>query len=164
MILKIDKNFKILIVEDSEIKWIDIEKVLLEFGFLNSNLNRVGNIIGAEEMISKGSWDLMILDISLDLMDQISEANQGAHEVLGGLSIANKMYLLGKEVPTIIVTAFDAFPSKGIRSGYVQILSIEEVNRRAQEMLDSAYIGYVQYGEKDWQSRLNKLLKEVLIK
>jgi CheY-like chemotaxis protein len=152
-------NPHVFVVEDSQSKWRDIKHLLAEENIGEEHIALAQTLVQAEDMIFERAWSFMILDVSLDIAK--SKNGHGGHDVLGGLRLAQKMHLLGCEVPTIIVTAFDAFPaSESYREG-VQILGLAEVNDRAQAVLGNKYVGHVRYGDPDWKKQFKELLKKV---
>ncbi len=141
---------KILVIEDTDRKWNDIRDAL---GFIGAKeVRRAATIEDAENLIEL-NWDLVVLDISMDIRASKAGPKEGGHDPTGGLKVAAKMYYLGCEAPTIILTAFDAFPSRlrGAQIGNV-ILGLEEVERRAREQLGAAFVGCVKWDSPDWRS------------
>lgn len=141
---------KVLVIEDTDRKWSDIRDALGSIG--TKDVHRASTIEDAENLIEL-HWDLVILDISMDIRASKAGPREGGHDPTGGLKIAAKMYYLGCEAPTIIVTAFDAFPSRH-RSAQIgnAILGIEEVERRAREQLGTAFVGCVKWDSPGWSS------------
>jgi hypothetical protein len=94
----------------------------------------------------------------MDITKSTAGPKLGGHATLGGLNIATKTFLLGREAPTIIVTAFDSFQeTKAERGGY-DALGLEDVERRARDILGSAFIGCVRYGDMNWEQQFIELL------
>ena len=141
---------RVLVIEDTDRKWNDIQSRLAEFGV--SDPMRASTIEEAESLIEQ-DWDLVVLDISMDIRASKSGPKEGGHDTTGGLKIASKMFYLGCEAPTIIVTGFDAFPSR-LRGGVEGnvILGLEEVEERARDQLGDAFIGCVKWGRPGWEN------------
>jgi CheY-like chemotaxis protein len=150
-------NAQILVIEDSSSKWEEIEKVVRNVA-PTAEIFHCATLVDAEAKIGQFDWDLVILDVSMDLTSSAAGPRHGGHDPLGGLRVANKMFLLGREAPTIIVTAFDAFPAGEPRRGVTEILGINDVESRATEVLGNAFLGNVHYGDADWEQKLTDLV------
>jgi hypothetical protein len=154
---------KILIVEDSDSKFVELDALISSISEGSVFSRRATTVTDAEAMIESEEWSAIVLDISMDITKSATGVRLGGHATLGGLSIATKMYLLGREVPTIIVTAFDSFQAvETERPGY-EALGLEDIERRATEILGEAYLGCVRYGDPGWEARLLRYLKDVML-
>ncbi|PCI39890.1 MAG: hypothetical protein COB46_07870 [Rhodospirillaceae bacterium] len=153
---------RILVIEDSEDKWKYVDRLLRSLNKENLTFVRATTVVDAETKVSENNWDLIVLDISLDITASASGPKGGGHATLGGLNIANKMFLLGYEAPTIVLTAFDTFPSAQGHQGGTEILGLEDVSARASDLLGTAFLGCIRYGADDWQELFLKLAEEAL--
>jgi CheY-like chemotaxis protein len=153
-------NKRVLVVEDSEVKWREISKLLSSGNSLGVFVQRAATMEEANGHISSGNWDLILLDISMDIRSSATGPRAGGHDTIGGLKIAERMFYLGKDAPVIIVTAFDAFPSGAARGSAV--LGLEDVVRSASDLLGELLIGYVRYGSEGWSRALRDLVDGVL--
>jgi CheY-like chemotaxis protein len=153
----------VLVVEDSDAKFASLEALINSTfdGAIKSE--RAATITDAEVKIASGHWALLLLDISMDITKSMAGPKLGGHATLGGLNIANRMFLLGLEVPTIIVTAFDMFQETKVELSGYDSLGLEDIERRAASILGSAFIGCVRYGDPGWQASLVKYLKRVIV-
>ena len=143
-----------LVVEDSDGKYTEIRDVLLNTLPSRCHVIRAATIMEAEQLICVHNWKIVILDVSMNITQSRSGAKQGGHDTIGGLKIARKMFLLRREAPTVIVTAFDSFPSGEIQRNRREILGLEDVQARALEILQDAFVGCVRYGSADWKNEL----------
>lgn len=150
---------RILIIEDSEAKFDAVLNVVQRVASPSALIERSATLTAAEERVSKEEWDLVVLDVSMDISASNAGPLRGGHATLGGLGIARKMFLLGRDVDTVIVTAFDAFQSTVAIGGAVEILGLEEVEANAKDILGEKFIGCVRYSESGWAERLEALLK-----
>jgi hypothetical protein len=152
-------GLRILVIEDTDRKWNDVRDELTALGA--SDIVRASTIEEAEGLIEE-SWNLVVLDISMDIRVSKSGPKEGGHDTTGGLKIASKMYYLGCEAPTIIVTAFDAFPSRlrGGKTGSV-ILGLEEVEARARQQLGEAFIACVKWNSPGWRAEFSEHVLKV---
>jgi CheY-like chemotaxis protein len=155
------KEIRILVVEDSDAKFAELETLLKSAGYKGIVSERAATITDAEFKIESEEWFAIILDISMDITKSAAGPRLGGHATLGGLGIATKMFLLGREAPTIIVTAFDSFQAiQSERAGY-EVLGLEDVERRAADTLGKYFIGCVRYGERGWQEKFIKYLEAI---
>ena len=152
------KSISVLIVEDSDAKCGKLEAILRQCLGPDAVIVRAATVNDAEAKLEASVWNLVLLDISMDITSSTKGPKLGGHATLGGLSIATKMYLLNREVPTIIVTAFDAFEAiEGGRRRYS--VGLEELERRAKDTLGESFIGCVRYGAGNWDEELRRFLR-----
>lgn len=151
---------RILAVEDNETKWSRVETVLRQ-GLGDVEIVRARDLRNAERLVEEGGWDLLILDISLDIRAGAGRGGRGAHDYTGGLKVAGRMFYLECEVPTIIVTGFDTFPSAASSAGDDVILGLEDVGRQAKKFLGDHLLGAVRFGSAGWAPDLIRLLERV---
>lgn len=74
------------------------------------------------------------------------------------MKIAGVMYYHECEIPTIIVTGFDAFPTMTSVSGHEVILGVQDVDRQARKLLERHLLGVVRFAQPGWDLELLKLL------
>ena len=153
---------KILVVEDSDSKWNEIDILLNELCGENKEIVRAKTMVDAETLAISCEWTLLVLDISLDITASATGPKHGGYDSLGGLRVANKMFLLEKEAPTIIVTAFDAFPTGKLQRGRSVILGLEDVREKASSLLGESFLGCVRYGDPEWKEAFNQLAEGVI--
>src|SRR5689334_9087406 len=102
----------LLIVEDDNGKFADVMSILMsQFSecIKEYRVERADTVVMAEQLMSRGSHDLVILDISMNIDRGSLGPMRGGHANLGGMDIIEKMYLLELERPTILLTGFDYF-------------------------------------------------------
>lgn len=152
---------RILVVEDSNTKWDSIHRVCLSECPEPISVVRAKTMEEAHEKIDEEDWDLILLDISMDIRSSSANNQAGGHDTIGGLKIAERMFLLGFDIPTIIVTAYDAFPATTVGDGV--ILGLDDVAKTASEYLKSSYVGSVRYSDEDWEGQLATQLRKVIV-
>lgn len=150
---------RVLAIEDSDAKWARVEPVARGALPRNAEIVRVGDLFQGERLVEQPGWDLLLLDISLDIKSGGSHGGRGAHDYLGGLKIAGRMFYNECEIPTIILTGFDAFPSGRSGGDADVILGREDVEREARRFLRSHLLGTVRVGAGDWAKELTLLLE-----
>ena len=140
---------RVLIVEDSESKYSAILELVRDV-CPKCEIARAATVIEAEAAVTEQKWDLVVLDISMDIApSRLGHRSRGQANI-GGLGIAQKMFLLNCESPTIIVTAFDSF-STATMGGSGEIVDFDEVRRRALQYLPDSLCACLQYNSPDWK-------------
>ena len=155
-------NKNILIIEDSDAKWREIDGLIHSTIKTKLTTLRASTMEIAKQEIEKGPWDLILLDISMDIRASNTGPRAGGHDATGGLKIAERMFYLRHEAPVIIVTAFDAFPSDEKRQG--TMLGIQDITREASRLLGDWLVGWVRYGDPEWAQNLSEKIREVILK
>lgn len=146
---------KILVVEDSEPKWLRIDEIIR--GVLPAaEIERARDLFEGERAIAARGWDLLILDMSLDIRADAGRAG-AAHDYVGGLKILGKMYYDELEVPTIIITGFDSFPTVRTNGDGV-MLGLEDVEAEASRQLGDHLVGTIRHLSEGWEERFQAML------
>lgn len=146
---------KILVVEDSEPKWLRVVEIIRGV-LLAAQIERARDLFEGERAIAAGGWDLLILDMSLDIRADAGRAGS-AHDYVGGLKILGKMYYDELEVPTIIITGFDSFPTVRTNGDGV-MLGLEDVEAEASRQLGDHLVGTVRHLSEGWEDRFRAML------
>lgn len=146
----------VLVVEDGDDKWTDVARAVREV-LPGASLRRARDLFEAEKALDEIAWDLLVLDVSLDIRAGGGRAG-AAHDYVGGLKILGRMYYNELEIPTIIVTGFDSFPS--VRTnGHGVMLGLEDLQREASHYLAGNHIGTVRHGPETWANEFRSLLR-----
>jgi CheY-like chemotaxis protein len=156
-------EIRILVVEDEDAKYADVVAVLESLqleGVLE--LLRAKNAIEAESILERGGLSLMILDISLNISPGSLGPLRGGFANLGGLSVAERMYMLGQSLKAVVVTGFDYFPTVSARQGNVDLVSLKDIETRAAKAFGKDYFGCVRYGVDGWEGRLARCVVEAI--
>jgi hypothetical protein len=148
---------KILAIEDNDTKWARVEGVMRE-RLGDFDLTRASDLHDAEVAIDSGGWDLLILDMSIDIRTGAGRGGHGTHDYTGGLKIASRMFYNECEISTIIVTGFDAFPTGAAVAEDDVIFGLEDIGRQAQKHLGEHLLGTVRFGSQDWELQFVTLL------
>lgn len=151
---------RVLAIEDNDAKWSRIESVLRS-SLGHFELERACDLHNAELLVEKGGWDLLILDMSIDIRSGAGRGGRGTHDYTGGLKIASRMFYNECEVPTIIVTGFDAFPTGAAVAEQDVILGLEDIQRQARKHLGDHLLGAVRFGAQEWDKHLKLLLQRL---
>jgi hypothetical protein len=148
---------RILAIEDQDAKWERVRQVVVD-ALPCCSIERVRDVYDAERLVVEGRWDLVILDISLDI--RTGGKGRIAHDYTGGLQVAGRMYYEDSSIPTVIVTGFDSYPTGGAAHEQEVILGSEDVQRQAKKFLGEDYLGAVRYNSPNWEDSLAQVLKE----
>lgn len=152
---------RVLAVEDSDVKWRDMEKALSPVLPGSTEMVHVGDMVSARDAIYKERWDLLLLDVSLNV-NPGSGHRHGGQEFTGGLTLASRMRYRRKEIPTIVVTGFTTFLSAKPESELDVVLGLEDVEREMRRYLGDHIVGVVRYGAEGWEGELTSYVKRVL--
>jgi CheY-like chemotaxis protein len=147
---------RILAVEDNDQKFEQVATIIQDAMPL-AILTRAADLFEAERAIEQDHWDLLLLDMTLDLKRGGARRQGTAQDYTGGLKIIGQMYYNGDILPTIIVTAFDSFPAPR-NDGNGVVIGLEAVEREAKRRLGNRLIGIIRFGPDQWEAKLRELL------
>lgn len=147
---------KILAIEDNDDKFNRVAE-LTTIACPSSSLARACDLFEAERMIEEPGWDLLLLDMTLDLKRGGAIRPSSAQDYTGGMKIIGQMYWDELVVPTIIITAFDSFPASR-EDGNGAVIGLEAVEGEARDKLGDLLIGTVRHGPDGWEEELLALL------
>ena len=142
-----------MIIEDNDSKLNHLRQ------FCEENLNdyevedRRSYNSALSEVIHNGkSYDLILLDVSMNTYDISPEVSDGEQEPLAGSNILRFMKLRKIKVPVIVVTMYESF---------VDGIKIDKLDEGFREKYNEFYKGFVYYSlrNEDWMSRLKELIK-----
>ena len=150
----------LLVIEDSDPKWERMEAVLAKILSPMPHIVRATDQMSGNTEIMKKGWDLVLLDMSLDIRRTPGRLGQGGHDYTGGLKIAGRMFYNRCEAPTIIVTGFDNFPTGRSGHNLDVILGLDDIERQARQYLGCYLIAIIRYAEPGWERRLIGHLEE----
>lgn len=145
----------ILFVEDVDSKFEDVSAVVVDAIGGDHIIARVTNLNDAEDSLDSGEFDLIVLDLSVDINSNGSVQGNG-HATLGGLDVMERMSLLKNSNPVVVVTGFDSFQDPDRFNN--AIMNLADIDRLATDWLGSSYIGCVRYGSGNWSRQLARLL------
>ncbi len=151
----------VLAVEDEDSKYLEIEAVLKKLS-KTITLHRAKTVRDADAALDKNLPELLLLDISMNISSGSLGPLRGGYANLGGMDVAERLYLFGRSVPTVLITAFDYFPSAGHRAASSEMLSLANIEKRARVIFGADYLGCVRYAKDGWQEMLIKNVSGVL--
>jgi CheY-like chemotaxis protein len=147
---------KILVIEDNDDKFERVS-VVAKAALPAASLARACDLYEAERAIDEEHWDLLLLDMTLDLKRGGARRVGTAQDYTGGLKIIGQMYYDDRLIPTVIITAFDSFPMSR-SDGNGSVVGLESVEIQAQSRLGDLLIGTVRHGPDNWENELRTLL------
>ena len=142
---------RILVVEDDKIK---IEKLQSFFSSLDVTVKESYHN-GLKTLVdSQGSFDLLILDMTIPLWEKGGNDLSGSFEQFGGERILREMRRRKLHTPTVLVTMFDIFALE------IGNLTFAELDNRFREQFSDFYLGAVFYNASDdsWKIDLRSLI------
>lgn len=152
---------RVLVVEDSDVKWRDMESAIGPFLPETTELLHVGDMVSARNAIYNQRWDLLLLDVSLDINPGGGD-RRGGKAFTGGVTLASRMRYLRKEVPTIVVTGFTTFLSAKPENEPDVVLGLQDVEREMRRYLKDHIVGVVRYGADGWRDELTGHVRRTL--
>jgi len=147
---------RVLVVEDNDSKWSRLREVVEGALPPETLLVRACDIFEANLRIEEGGWDLLLLDMTLDLR----RGGRSLPDYTGGLKVIAKMYYDDMLVPTLIVTGFDSFPTSRSNGDGV-VLGLEAVEYEARRHLGDLLKGTIRHGPEGWDRILHFMLLEL---
>ena len=144
----------VLIVEDSDKKFEAVSQCVKQAHF-GCEVVRASTMVEAEKLILTRIWSLIVLDVSMDIAPSRYGPKVRGQANVGGLAIARKMFLLDKEAPTIIVTAFDSFTAPGAGASRSEILGFEEY-------LPSSLVACLRYNVDGWRRSMMEAVQKAI--
>lgn len=154
---------KIILVEDNPEKALRICSIIHETT-LNAKVKTCASLTSAMETIEAEKFDLLVLDISMDIMASGNGFLADNHDMLGGLRFAKELYLNENELATIVVTAHESFvEKKGPKAKISSFMSVTQLSEEFNDLLDELFIGAVRYEKDGWKLHLRSLIKKAMI-
>ena len=153
-------NPKIVIVEDSSEKAQRLEDVVSSV-LPSADLEIARSLTDAFYTIRKSKFDLLVLDISMDIVGRSQDMLRENHDMLGGLRFAKELFLYELDLPTIVVTAHDSFIEKNAsKSTISSFMSISQLSVEFDKLLGSKFLGCISYQKEGWKSKLQRTISE----
>ena len=148
----------VLMVEDVDSKFDDVSACVRGAIELDIELCRATHLNEAEDQVMSRRWDLLILDLSMDITSVASIDLHSGHATLGGLDVLERIALLKIDLPTILVTGFDSFQDPDrFENAIMNLRDVDEMGRR---LLSKNYWGCVRYGLEGWELQLRNALRD----
>jgi CheY-like chemotaxis protein len=148
---------RILLVEDDDPKRERICE-FLKGRFASAHIELARSVRSAVSCLRAGMPDLVMLDMSLPTFDVGPEESGGRPQGFGGLELLRYMDRFKIAVPTIVVTAYEAFFSED-RKG----IKLDTLSSDLEGKHPLTYVGLVYYNSiyGGWEDQLNSILDRV---
>ncbi len=145
---------KIIIIEDDKIKIDRLRDFLISSDITIKESFQSGML---ELKNNFEEYDLLILDMTIPLWEKGNNDLGGNYEQFGGEKILREMKRRKLNIPTILFTMFDVFPTK---EGNI---TFEEINLIFKKEFLDFYIGAVFYNanEDNWKNEMSNLISEI---
>lgn len=146
-------NKRLLIIEDNEPKLNRLRQFCTDCLQGYDIEDRRSYNSALSEVVHHGrSYDLILLDVSMNTYDISPEEADGEQEPLAGSNILRFMKLRKIKVPVIVVTMYESF---------VDGIKIDKLDEGFREKYAEFYKGFVYYSlrNEDWMNRLRELIQ-----
>lgn len=148
---------RLLIVEDDENKRTQLT-AFISVRFPEADISTARSFQSGLRQIVTGSFDLIILDMSMPTFDVGVDEDGGRPQVYAGREILRQMDRRKIVVPVVIVTQFETF-GEGDAS-----LTLQQLAAQLKIAHPHTYFGAVYYNAayEDWKEELAKKLEAVV--
>jgi CheY-like chemotaxis protein len=154
------RRLSVLIVEDVDHKFSEVEAALQLAVNQSIAVTRAKTLVEADQFVRDGQWDLVVLDISMDIAPGSSGSAREGHANLGGMDVIEQMFLIEKESPTVIVTGFDYFIRAG-SSDHQDAQTFSDLEKKARSFIGGSLLGCVRYGAPNWEDAFTHCLEKL---
>lgn len=147
----------LLLIEDNEHK----KKKLMDFIHSISssiNIDEANSYTTGLKKSLSGSYDLLILDMSMPTYDKSCNESGGRFRTYGGKEIVRKLKRKNINIPFIIVSQYPKFNENS------QTSSLEEIGHILEELSPKNYIKTIFYdtSSSNWKNDLEKEITNLL--
>jgi CheY-like chemotaxis protein len=145
----------VLLVEDDDFKAADVKKVILEF-VLNHQIENAASVTSALRALSRGKYELVILDMSLPTFDLSGPGGGGSPEGQGGIEVLRLAKRLSHDSACVIVTQYPDIEIDG------KEVSLETASKLLSEKFGMKVVNCILYefDSDHWRSQLRLSLAE----
>lgn len=154
---------RILVVEDELSKKENIIS-LIEDNFPKSILLEAQSVKSAKILLKKSEYfDCIILDMSLPTFDIGRDEFGGRPQGFGGKEVIRQLFRDNKNIPIVVVTAYDFFSNLEESDESMSGMSLDELKEQLNDFSSKLTISVIKYSGliDDWKEELLKFLKEV---
>jgi CheY-like chemotaxis protein len=147
----------ILLVEDEAPKQERILSFLREH-WPDSSVRTARSVRSAVDQLTSDELDLVLLDVSLPTFDVGPNESGGRPQNFGGVEVLRYMDLYEKPIPTILITAYEAFSKDG------KPIDHEALDHELREQHPNSYRGLIYYNSlfTEWRTFLEDIIaKEI---
>jgi len=150
------RSINILIVEDESPKRQHLVAAVESFD-PRFTVTECASVTGALNELYSNGVDFIVLDMSLPTFTIDEDESGGRPQGFGGIEVLRHLLLEESEVPTIVVTGFEAF-ERGGRSVELELLKGELIEEFGDFLVDVLHFSSAL---DDWKNRLGAHLKKI---
>jgi CheY-like chemotaxis protein len=150
---------RVLVVEDDAPKLKAILQ-MLEDEYPHFDVLTAKSLSSAIEILSRGNFDLAIVDMSLPTYDLVHDSfGGGAPQGFGGEDILRFIASESEDLDMVVLTQYDEFPSEGRES----VRSLNDVHASLSEEIGARFKGVIFYSglHGDWKVSLCRVIDAV---
>jgi CheY-like chemotaxis protein len=144
-----------LLVEDEVPKQERILSFLRE-NWPSANIRAARSVRSAIKELCESRPELLLLDMSLPTFDVGPNEAGGRPQNFGGIEVLRYMDLYEIDVPTVVITAYEAFSKDG------KPLDHDSIDVQLHQEHPNTYKGLIYYNSlfSEWRDKLAKLLQD----
>lgn len=145
----------VLLVEDEAPKQERILSFLRDH-WPKSDIRIAKSVRSAVDQLRSKSFDLVLLDVSLPTFDVGPNETGGRPQNFGGVEVLRYMDLYDRPVPTIVITAYEAFSKDGKPIDHISL------DDELRQQHPNSYRGLIYYNSlfAEWRGRLDSIIAE----
>lgn len=149
-------GFNILVVEDNEYKRKRIAEIISSEN-PESNISECYSFTSAWKKISKESYDLILLDMSLPTFDKTESEPGGVFRVFGGKELARKMIRRNVKSKFIFITQYKSFSDK------INSCSFDALKEELLSAYNEQCYGFILYSnnQSEWREELVSAIRDL---
>ncbi len=143
---------RLLLIEDDEYKATQIRNFLAKQGY---ELDLRMAFQSGMRAVMQGSYDLLLLDMSIPTFDPAGVNRGSRHRPFGGKDVLRELKRRELDIPVVVVTQYSVF-GEGREN-----ITLEELNGSLRDEFDGIYRGLVYFDASslDWTLKLTEMLR-----
>lgn len=147
-----------LLVEDEGPKLAHIRRFMME-SFSNVRTVDARSVSTALDIIEDELFDLLLLDMSLPTFDVGHGEHGGRPQGFGGIEILRHIEMAGLELPTIVLTGYEAFPDEA-----GTLIDLNTLRERLKEEFQETVVAVVHFNSSldDWKASLRPVIERII--
>jgi CheY-like chemotaxis protein len=151
-------GIRALLVEDESPKLAHIFRFMRE-AFSQVSVVDARSVSSALDAIDEEKFDFLLLDMSLPTFDVGQGEHGGRPQGFGGIEILRHINMAGLDLPTIVLTGYEAFPDE---SG--TLIDLTTLRQRITEEFPGTVIAVVHFNSSldDWKVSLHPVIERIV--
>jgi CheY-like chemotaxis protein len=150
-------TFEILFIEDNEYKRTRAAEFIMSLSN-RIKITEAKSFTGGCQAIESGSYDLILLDISLPTFDRTGSDAGGRFRSSAGREIGRKIMRAKKTTPILFITQYGSFSDRG------HAYTFETLKQLLEKECGENFVGMVFYDSSHsaWKNELSKIIEGLL--